>query len=124
MAGRALAREGAEAGGERLAKWWAVRAAGGTYQLLRRMPEAVGRLGVAELANLGRPLCAKAGLRLSVWRPLRFLAEKGPEVLRRVPPSSGLKYIGAQVLQAGVGLVAIHKMEEHLASRQPRPADE
>ena len=67
-AGRALARrgvaEGAEAatGSVRLARWWAVRAAGGTYQVLRRLPEALPRLTVPEIADLGRGLCAKAGL--------------------------------------------------------------
>jgi len=118
---KAAGRHGAEAAAERLARWWTVRLAGGTYQVLRRLPEAVGRLGVGELADLARPLCAKAGLRLSTWGPVRFLAATGPEVIRRIPPSRGIKYLAAQAVQAGVGVVAFHKMEEHLASRRPHP---
>ena len=77
------------------------------------------RLGVAEVADLGRPLCAKAGLRLTAWKPLRFLKD-GQEVLRRIPPGRGLKYLAAQAVQASVGVVGFRKMEEHLASRRPQ----
>ena len=121
-AARALARRGATAGveatAERLSKWWTVRLAGGTYQVLRRLPEALPQLGVAEVANLGRVLCAKAGIRLSTWAPRRLL-KNGQEFLLRIPPERGLKYLAAQGVQAGVGVVAFHKMEEHLASRRP-----
>jgi hypothetical protein len=122
-AGRALARGGAtqgvEATTERLARWWSVRRAGGTYQVLRRLPEALPRLGVAEAANLGRPLCTRAGIRLSTWGPLRFIKD-GQEILLRIPPERGLKYLAAQAAQAGVGVATFHKMEEHLASRRPQ----
>ena len=122
-AARALARgtaaQGLEATTDRLARWWSVRLAGGTYRVLRRLPEALPRLGVAELADLGRPLCARAGFRLSTWGPLRFL-KNGQEILLRIPPERGLKYLAAQAAQAGVGVVALHKMEEHLASRRPQ----
>lgn len=117
---KGLARRGTEAAAERLTRWWTVRMAGGTYQVLRRLPEALGRMGVSEVADLGRPLCARAGLRLTSWAPMRFLAATGPEILRRVPPGRGVKYLGAQALQATVGVVAFHKMEEHLASRRPQ----
>ena len=120
---KAAGRRGTEAAAERLARWWTVRLAGGTYQVLRRMPEAVSRMGVGELADLGRPLCAKAGLRLSTWGPMRFLAN-GSEVVRRIPPRRGIAYLGTQAVQAGVGVVAFHKMEEHLASRRPQPPGE
>ncbi len=43
---------------QHLARWWSVRMAGGTYAVLRRMPEALPRLGLTELTDLGRPLCA------------------------------------------------------------------
>ncbi|MGE3822146.1 MAG: hypothetical protein AB7I30_22250, partial [Isosphaeraceae bacterium] len=113
------AAEGVEAAAERLSRWWAVRAAGGTYQVLRRLPEALPRLSLTELTDLARPLCARAGLRLSSWGPVRFLKD-GKEVLMRIPPGRGLKYLGAQAAQAGVGVVGFQKMEEHLASRRPR----
>jgi hypothetical protein len=124
-AGRALAltrggvAQGVETTTERLSRWWSIRRAGGTYQVLRRLPEALPHLGAAEVANLGRPLCARAGIRLSTWGPLRFLKD-GQEILLRIPPERGLKYLAAQAAQAGVGVAAFHKMEEHLASRRSR----
>ncbi|SIO30098.1 hypothetical protein SAMN05444166_3609 [Singulisphaera sp. GP187] len=122
-AGRALTRraieQGVESSTERLSRWWTVRLAGGTYRVLRRLPEALPRLSIAEITDLGRPLCAKAGFRLSTWAPLRLL-KNGQEILLRIPPERGLKYLGVQAVQAGVGVVAFHKMEEHLASRRPQ----
>jgi hypothetical protein len=122
-AGRALGRGGlaqsVEATTERLARWWSIRNAGGTYQVLRRLPEALPRLGVTELANLGRPLCSRAGIRLGTWGPLRFLKD-GQELLLRIPPDRGLKYLAVQAAQAGAGVVAFRKMEEHLSSRRPQ----
>ena len=47
------------------------------------------------------------------------LLKEGTEVVLRIPPSKGVKYLGAQALQAGVGVVGFRKMEEHLASRRP-----
>jgi hypothetical protein len=118
-AGKGLVRRGAEAIAERLARWWAVRQAGGTYRVLRRLPEALGRLGLPEVADLGRPLCARAGLRLTTWPRLRILAEGGAVITRKFPPGRTIKYVAADALQAGVGVVAFHKMEKHLASRRP-----
>jgi hypothetical protein len=113
------ASEGVEATTERLSRWWAVRAAGGTYQVLRRVPEALPRLGASELSELARPLCAKAGLRLSNWAPVRLL-KGGEEFLLRIPPGRGLKYLGVQAAQASVGVVGFRKMEEHMSSRRPK----
>ncbi|WP_435008939.1 hypothetical protein P12x_000192 [Tundrisphaera lichenicola] len=105
----------------RLARWWTVRAAGGTYSVFRRLPEALPKLTVSEIADLGRNLCGKAGLSLSTWAPIRLLKD-GQEVLLRIPPEKGLKYLGVQVAQASVGVVGFHKLEEHLASRRaPSP---
>jgi hypothetical protein len=102
-----------------LARWWSVRRAGGAFQVLRRLPEALPRLGLDELTRLGRPLCARAGMRLSTWAPIRLVRD-GAAVMLRVPPERGLKYLAAQGVQAGVGVVAMHKMEEHLAAERPR----
>ena len=110
---------GVETAAERLSKWWAVRSAGGTYQLLLRLPQALPRLGLTELTDLARPLCSKAGLRLSTWAPVRLL-KNGAEFVLRIPPERGLKYVGLQVGQATVGVVGFRKMEEHLASRRPQ----
>ncbi len=127
--GEAAAARGIErtaAGGtatvtERLARWWAVRSAGGIYQVLRRLPEALPRLSLTQFAEMARPLCTRARMRLSTWGPVRFL-KGGAEVVMRVPPQRGLKYLSAQMLQAGVGVVGFQKMEEHLRSRRPHPA--
>jgi hypothetical protein len=102
----------------RLARWWAVRSAGGTYQVLRRAPEALPRLPLGRLTDLAGPFCAKAGLRLSSWTPVR-LWKDGVEVITRIPPDRGLKYLTAQLVAAQVGFVGVAKMEEHLASRRP-----
>lgn len=118
LAAKATARQGAEAAGERLAKWWAVRAVGGTYRVLRKMPEALAELTLPRITAMARTFCAKAGLRLSEFGPRRFLVG-GVEKLVSIPPTKGLKYLGVQAVQATVGVVAFHKMEEHLASRRP-----
>ncbi len=120
VGGRSVVREGAEVTAERLSRWWAVRLAGGAYAILRHLPEALTRLDLESITRLGRPLCTRAGLRLSTWAPIRFVKD-GVTVLRAVPAERGLKYVAAQALQAGVGVVAMHKMEEHLASRRPQP---
>ncbi len=113
--------EGASTAGSsasaRLARWWAVRSAGGTFPVLKRLPDALPKLTIPEIADLGRGLCTRAGVSLSTWKPLRFLKD-GEEVIRRIPPERGLKYLGVQFTQAAVGVVGFQKMEEHLASRR------
>jgi hypothetical protein len=104
---------------DRWARWWTVRSAGGLYQVLRRLPEALPRLSLEQISEMAGPLCARAGIRLSKWQPVRFLRD-GVEVISKIPPERGLKYLAAQGVQAGVGVVGFHKMEEHLASRRPR----
>lgn len=120
LATRQAVREGADAASTtaaRLSRWWVVRAAGGTYPLLRRLPEALPKLTVGEVADLGRALCLRAGVHLSTWGPLRLFKD-GREILLRIPPKTGLKYVGVQFAQASVGVVGFRKMEEHLASRR------
>jgi hypothetical protein len=76
-------------------------------------------MSLTQMAASAGPLCTKAGLRLSTWRPFRLLRE-GIAVPLRIPPERGLKYVAAQMVQASVGVVGFQKMEEHLASRRPR----
>jgi len=114
-----IASEGSAELSRRLARWWTVRSAGGMYQVLRRLPEAMPQLSLAQVSQMAGPLCAKAGLQLSTWGPVRLLRD-GTEVVLRIPPTKGLKYLGAQAVQAGVGVVGFRKMEEHLASRRPQ----
>jgi hypothetical protein len=103
----------------RWARWWTVRSAGGVYQVMRQVPDALPRLSLAQVTEMAGPLAAKAGMRLSTWKPIRLLKD-GTEVMLNIPPQRGLKYLSAQAIQAGVGVVGFQKMEEHLASRRPR----
>lgn len=119
-ASKALARQGVEAAAERASRWWAVRAAGGTYKLLRRTPEALAQMTLPRMTSAARAFCAKAGLHLSEFAPRRFLLRTGAEKLLAIPAEKGVKYLAKQMLTAGVGVVAVHKMEEHLASRRPQ----
>jgi hypothetical protein len=122
QAARAVDRSSAVAAmglSPRWARWWTVRSAGGLYQIMRQVPEALPRLSLAQMTEMAGPLSAKAGMRLSSWKPFRLLKD-GTEVLISIPPQRGLKYLSAQALQAGVGVVGFQKMEEHLASRRPR----
>ncbi len=122
-AARAGARESADASARQAARWWAVRSAGGLYQVLSKTPQALARMTLGQVVEVARPLAARAGVRLSSWAPVTLLKD-GAEVVLKIPPQRGLKYVGAQLAQAGVGVVGMHKMEEHLASRRPRPTAE
>jgi hypothetical protein len=123
VATKSLGRKGIETTADQLSKWWAVRMAGGTYKVLRRLPEALPRMSLLEVADLGRPLCEKAGMKLSTWAPRRLLTATG-ETLLTIPPASGLSYLAKQGAMAGVGVVGFQKMEEHLASRRPQKTAE
>jgi hypothetical protein len=119
---RAAARGGAREAVERAAPvagraatGWAVRAAGGTYRLLRRLPEALPRMSLEQVSRVAGPFCARAGMRLSGWGPVR-LARDGVAVVVRVPSDRWMKYVGLNAAQAGVGAVGIRKMEEYLGS--------
>ncbi len=116
--GEALARQSAGNVSERLARWWTVRSAGGIFQVLRRLPEALPQLSLSQITQMAGPLFAKAGIRITSWQPVRFLRE-GAEVVFRIPPERGIKYVSAQMIQASVGVVGFQKMEEHLRSRRP-----
>lgn len=123
------ARTGTHAAGElatdvagRTARWWAVRSAGGPYALMRRMPAAIEGMSLTQLSAIGRPMARKAGLRLSSWAPRRLLRNGQPFVLA-VPADRLAKYAALNAAQVGVGLVAMHKMEEYLGSRRSPAAE-
>lgn len=123
VAGRVATRRAAvEAtdAASRASRWWVVRSAGGLFETLRQTPEALGKLSLREATEMSRPFCARAGLRLSQWAPVRFL-KQGELIIRRIPPQRGIKYVLFEATQAGVGVVAIHKMEEHLSTGRPSP---
>lgn len=121
LAGRELGEEALQSlggSGTRAARWWAVRTAGGAYHVLLRTPEALQRMSLGQLSDASRALCRKAGLVLSTWTPMH-LARDGQTLLLRVPTDRWSKYVGINIAQAGVGVVAMHKMEELLGSKRP-----
>jgi hypothetical protein len=117
-ASKSLLRRSTEDAGAHLARWWTVRAAGGTYRVLGRVPEALPRMSLGALSEVAGPFCRKAGLKLTTWGPVRVF-KNGLRKVVEIPPQKGIKYVGAQVAQATVGVVAFQKMEEHLESRRP-----
>jgi len=117
--GGTAAAEAAGTASRRVARWWAVRSAGGVYPVLQRLPDALPRMSMSQVIAMARPLCVKAGIRLSSWKPIQLL-RAGVAIPLQIPPERGLKYLAAQMLQASVGVVGFQKMEEHLASRRPR----
>ena len=78
-------------------------------------------MSLTQVTAVAKPLCTKAGMRLSAWKPIQLIRE-GVAVPFRIPPERGLKYLAAQMAQASAGVVGFHKMEEHMASRRPRPS--
>ncbi len=72
----------------RLARWWTVRDAGGLFQVMRQMPEALPRLSLAQLTEMARPLSAKAGMRLGTWRPSEC-SRKEPRSCSASRPNAG-----------------------------------
>lgn len=106
----------ADEAARRAARWWSVRRAGGAFAVLRRKPEVLQTLTLAQLGDLARPLAAKIGVRVSNFAPARFWTE-GAERVVAVAAERGPKYVAAQAAQAGVGILAVTKMEEHLRGR-------
>jgi hypothetical protein len=76
-------------------------------------------MSLTQIVEMAEPLCVKAGIKLSSWKPIELL-RAGVSIPLRIPPERGLKYLAAQLLQASVGVVGFQKMEEHMASRRPR----
>ena len=116
-AGTAAGDQVASATARHAGRWWAVKSAGGLGRVLKQMPAALNRMTLSQLEEMVRPLARKAGVSLSRFEPLRFLKD-GRELLMRVPPQRGLKYLAIEGGQASVGLAAYWKMEEHLSSRR------
>jgi len=110
-------QQGGVAVARRVGTWYSVRSAGGLAHVLRQLPRAMEKLSLENLQSLAMPMARKAGIRLSRFEPLRFMKD-GREILMRIPPDRGLKYLAVEGAQAGVGLAAFWKMEEHLASRR------
>lgn len=110
-------QEGAVSVARRVGTWYSVRSAGGLAHVLKQLPRAMDKIGLDRLQSMAMPLARKAGLRLTRFEPLRFMKD-GREILMRIPADRGLKYLAVESAQAGVGLAAFWKMEEHLASRR------
>lgn len=121
-ASRSARRGGAAALGDEAAEFaaraWLVQSAGGAFELLRRLPEVLPRLDLVQTTQLAEPLCRRAGIRLTNWKPLAFTGSKGLTTLP-IPVQFGLRQAALQSTQAGVGWVGLHKMEEHLSATRP-----
>ncbi|MBI1322660.1 hypothetical protein GC170_05685 [bacterium] len=109
--------QGASQAARRAGTWYSVRQAGGLSRVLSQLPRAMDKMGLEGIESFARPLARKAGLTLSRFEPLRFMKD-GREVLMSIPRERGMKYLAVEGAQAGVGLAAFWKMEEHLASRR------
>lgn len=125
MATRGAAREVIEGAGEIAARqaaegarWWAVRRAGGIFDLLSRTPEAIGKMSLEQATTVARPVWAKAGMKLTKWSTLTLGGGKAGARTFGISPQAGLKYVAAQCAQASVGVVGVQKMEEYLQSRR------
>lgn len=110
-------QQGASQAARRAGTWYSVRTAGGLSHVLRQLPRAMDKMGLEGLESFTRPLARKAGMTLSRFEPLRFM-KHGREVVMSIPRERGMKYLAFESGQAGVGLAAFWKMEEHLASRR------
>ncbi len=110
-------QQGASQAARRAGTWYSVRKAGGLSRLLGELPRAMDRMSLEGIESFARPLARKAGLTLSRFEPLRFMKD-GREFLMSIPRERGMKYLAVESTQAGVGLAAYWKMEEHLASRR------
>ena len=99
----------------------AVEQAGGLFATLKRLPEVLPKLTPGEMADLARPLATKLRLNLARFAPVRLL-HSGVETVRPIA-IRGTKYMSDNLIAAGVGIVAISKMEEYLQSRRaPHPS--
>ena len=98
-------------------RWWTVRSAGGLGKVLKEFPQVLKKIELRQLNEMIGPLAGRAGISISRFEPLRFLKE-GREVIMRIPPDRGIKYLAFESGQASVGVAAYWKMEEHLASRR------
>jgi hypothetical protein len=100
-----------ELAAERMGREWAVRAAGGPFEVLKKYPEALRTLDVARATELARPACQKVGLELARWPT--------GEAARRLPLARGVKYLAVEGV-AAVGAYSFFHMDGHLASRDAR----
>jgi len=110
-------QQGASQAARRAGTWYSVRQAGGLSRVLSQLPRAMDKMSLEGIESFTRPLARKAGMTLSRFEPLRFMKD-GREVLMSIPRERGMKYLAVESAQAGVGLAAFWKMEEHLASRR------
>lgn len=98
-------------------RWWTIRSAGGLGKVLKDLPRAMNRFELRQIEEMTRPIAKQAGIILSKFEPIRFL-KNGRELIMRIPPERGMKYLAIETGQASVGLAAYWKMEEHLAARR------
>jgi hypothetical protein len=88
----------------------------GTEQIVQHAAELSSRAAEAASAELAESLARRSGIRLAGWHTQsasRFVAG----YFAALPRNRLAKYVAANSVQAGVGLIAVRKMEEYLESR-------
>jgi hypothetical protein len=126
VAAKTAAREAVEHAAESVAQRVAGRA---TEQLVetaashagRQAVAAVEQAGSASSTRLAGSLAHRIGVRLSRWEAPAF-ARTGCSLVMSLPARRANKYVAVNAAQAGVGVLAIEKMEEYLSTRRdPSP---
>jgi hypothetical protein len=88
-----------------------------TEQFGKRVASAGQHSAEAASAELAESLARRSGIRLARWETLVSMRNGTTATLTALHRSRLTKYVTVNVAQAGVGLLAIHKMEEYLEGR-------
>ena len=86
-------------------------------QLGKRATAAGEHAAETASAELATSLARRSGIRLVRWETVVAATSSAAGSLAALPRNRLTKYVAVNVAQAGVGLLAIHKMEEYLEGR-------
>lgn len=89
-----------------------------TEQLGKRAAAASQHAAETASAELATSLARRSGIRLVQWETLVSVTTGASQSLAALPRSRLTKYVAINTAQAGVGLLAVHKMEEYLEGRR------
>lgn len=116
---RAVVEEATETLAARTARTAASELARETSEQLGKRATAAGQ-HAAETASaeLATSLARRSGIRLVRWQTLVSATNGASRSLAALPRNRLTKYVSVNAAQAGVGLLAVHKMEEYLEGRE------
>ena len=126
---RAVVEEATESVAARTARTAASELARESAEQLGKRTAAAGQHAAeAASAELATSLARRSGIRLVSWETLVSATHGASQSLAVLPRSRLTKYVAVNAAQAGVGLLAVHKMEEYLEGRgaaktAPQPSD-